>query len=86
MLPNIGSWEMVVILLVFFLLFGSKRLPDVARGLGRGLREFKREMQGISEEITKEEPPAEKRAEPPKPQQAPPAEQASTPPEPSQKA
>jgi TatA/E family protein of Tat protein translocase len=51
MLPNVGSWEMIIILHVVFLVFGSKRLPDVARGLGRGLREFKREMRGITDEL-----------------------------------
>lgn len=51
MLPNVGTWEMIIILLVVFLVFGSKRLPDVARGLGRGLREFKREMRGITDEL-----------------------------------
>ena len=63
MLPNVGSWEMIIILLVVFLVFGSKRLPDVARGLGKGMREFKREMQGITDEINKvtQEPPEKRR-------------------------
>ena len=51
MLPNVGTWEMIIILLVIFLVFGPKRLPGVARGLGRGLREFKREMRGITDEL-----------------------------------
>ncbi len=51
MLPNVGTWEMLIILLVVFLVFGSKRLPDVAKGIGRGMREFKREMQGLTEEL-----------------------------------
>ena len=51
MLPNVGTWELIIILLVVFLVFGSKRLPEVASGLGRGIRAFKREVQGISEEI-----------------------------------
>ena len=49
----VGKWEILIILLVAFMVFGSKRLPDVARGLGRGLREFKREMQGITDELSK---------------------------------
>jgi sec-independent protein translocase protein TatA len=51
MLPNVGPWEMIVILLVVFMMFGSKRLPEIARGLGKGIREFKREISGITEEI-----------------------------------
>lgn len=51
MLPNVGTWEMLIILLVVFLVFGSKRLPDVAKGIGRGMREFKREMQGLTDEL-----------------------------------
>jgi len=51
MLPNVGTWELIVILLVVFLLFGSKRLPEVASGLGKGIRAFRRELQGISDEI-----------------------------------
>jgi len=51
MLPNVGTWELIIVLLVIFLLFGSKRLPEVARGLGKGIREFKREMHGISDEV-----------------------------------
>ncbi len=41
MLPNVGMGELVVILLIVLLLFGSKRLPDVARGLGRSIKAFK---------------------------------------------
>ena len=51
MLPNVGPWEMIVILLVAFLVFGSKRLPEVARGIGKGIREFRREISGVTDEI-----------------------------------
>ena len=51
MLPNVGTWEMIIILLVIFLLFGANRLPDITRGLARGIREFKSEMQGITSQI-----------------------------------
>ena len=39
-----GPFEMVVIFAVFFLLFGAKRLPEIARGLGEGIREFKKSI------------------------------------------
>jgi len=42
MLPGVGLDEMFVILLVALILFGSKQLPELARGLGKGLRELKK--------------------------------------------
>ncbi len=51
MLPTVGTWELIIILLVAFLVFGPKRLPEIGSSLGKGIRAFKREMQGISDEI-----------------------------------
>ena len=42
-----GGWELILVLLVVLLLFGSKRLPDSARALGRSLRIFKAETKGL---------------------------------------
>jgi sec-independent protein translocase protein TatA len=42
-----GGWELVLVLLVVLLVFGSKRLPDSARALGRSLRIFKAETKGL---------------------------------------
>lgn len=49
---NIGTQEMVVIILVALLLFGGKKLPELARGLGKGIREFKDASEGIKREIS----------------------------------
>ena len=38
----IGGWELVLILAVVLILFGAKKLPELARGLGQGIREFKK--------------------------------------------
>lgn len=38
----LGGWEIVLILAVVLLLFGARKLPDLARGLGQGIREFKK--------------------------------------------
>ena len=47
----LGAWEIIVIFLVVLLLFGGKRLPELAKSLGTGIREFKKASQEISEEI-----------------------------------
>ena len=46
-----GHWEWLIILLVILLLFGSKRLPDLARSLGKSLNEFKRGKEEIAREM-----------------------------------
>jgi sec-independent protein translocase protein TatA len=45
-MPNIGPLELVVILVVVLLLFGAKRLPELGKSLGSGMREFKDSVQG----------------------------------------
>jgi len=45
-----GPTEIVVIVLVILLLFGGKKIPEFARGLGKGIREFKEGMKQIDEE------------------------------------
>ena len=59
---NLGPGEMLLIVLVLLLLFGAKRLPGLAKGLGQGIREFKgavdgakKEIQDVGDSITKEE-------------------------------
>lgn len=46
-----GGWEVVLILAVVLLLFGAKRLPDLAKGLGNGIREFKKATREVTDEI-----------------------------------
>jgi len=48
---GIGPWEVVVILAVLLLLFGGKKLPELARGLGKGLRHFKEELSGVQKSV-----------------------------------
>ncbi|UKJ08285.1 Sec-independent protein translocase subunit TatA/TatB [Solitalea lacus] len=48
---NLGTGEIVLIVLVVLLLFGGKKLPELARGLGKGIREFKDASSGIKQEI-----------------------------------
>ena len=45
-MPNIGAPEIILLLLVALLLFGAKRLPEIGRSLGSGMREFKDSVTG----------------------------------------
>jgi len=46
-----GGWEWVIIALVVLLLFGAKRIPELARGLGQGIREFKGAVGDAKQEL-----------------------------------
>ena len=48
---GIGTTELLVILFIILLVFGSKKLPELARGLGKGINEFKRASQEIQKEL-----------------------------------
>ncbi len=45
-MPNVGPWEILLLLLLALLLFGAKRLPEIGRSMGRGMREFKESISG----------------------------------------
>jgi len=55
MLGGIGAQELLLIFLVILLLFGAKRIPEIAHGLGKGMREFRKAMKEAQDEITKPE-------------------------------
>ena len=64
-MPNVGPLEIAGLLLLALLLFGAKRLPEIGRSLGSGMREFKDSIGGKSHpEELKEEPPTELAAVP----------------------
>ncbi len=54
MFENIGGPELLLILVVIFFLFGAKKIPDIAKGLGEGIREFRKAARGIHEEVNKD--------------------------------
>ncbi len=83
---GVGGWEVVLILAVVLLLFGAKKLPDLAKGLGTGIKEFKKATREVTEELQNaandtpapKVPPANTTAQS---QSQPPSQPQSTPPE-----
>lgn len=59
-MPSIGPGELIVILLIALIVFGPRKLPELGKSLGSGLREFRRSTQGLKEELegSLREPPA----------------------------
>lgn len=53
MFGNIGAQELLIILLIVLLLFGARRIPEIAAGMGKGIREFKRAMRDTQDELNK---------------------------------
>lgn len=51
-----GGWEWIIILLVIVILFGGKKIPELAKGLGKGIKSFKNEMKDEPETASSEEP------------------------------
>ena len=63
---GLGNPELILIVLVVFLLFGGKKIPELMKGLGKGVKSFKEGMQGIEDEMNnhdKKEPEKEKEKE-----------------------
>lgn len=54
LIGGLGTPELMIILLVVLLLFGGKKIPELMRGLGKGVRNFKEGVSGIEEEINRD--------------------------------
>ena len=50
---SFGPWEIFIVLLIVLLLFGGKKLPEIAKGLGKGIKEFKKASKEVTDEINK---------------------------------
>ena len=48
---SLGPWEIVIIMLVIILIFGGKKIPELARWLGKGLKEFQKTTNEIKDEV-----------------------------------
>jgi len=53
-MSNIGMGELLVILIIILLLFGGRKIPEMMRGLGKGVGEFKKGMREVDEPINNE--------------------------------
>lgn len=51
MFGNLGAGEIILILLVILILFGAKKIPELARGIGKGMSEFKKGLKDVENEI-----------------------------------
>jgi sec-independent protein translocase protein TatA len=61
----LGGWEIVLILAVVLILFGAKKLPELAKGLGTGIKEFKKATREVTEEVqnaAEDSPPAQNKS------------------------
>ncbi len=54
MFGNLGGGEILVILLFILIFFGAKKIPELAQGLGKGIREFRKAARDIQEDVEKE--------------------------------
>ena len=49
----LGTWEIIIIVLVVLLLFGGKKIPELMKGLGKGVKSFKDGVNGVEDESVK---------------------------------
>jgi sec-independent protein translocase protein TatA len=58
MFGNLGFPELMIIMVVILLLFGAKRIPEIAGSMGKGIREFKKNINEATREVTSETNPS----------------------------
>jgi TatA/E family protein of Tat protein translocase len=69
---GVSIWELMILLLVLLLIFGAKRLPEMGRSLGKGMREFKDSVSGVEEAVSTTPPTPTRHVELPSAPSAPP--------------
>jgi sec-independent protein translocase protein TatA len=50
-MSNFGGWEMILVVFLILVLFGAKKIPELAQGLGKGMKEFKKALKDVEEDI-----------------------------------
>ena len=65
MFGNLGFTEIMLLLVIFLLVFGAKRLPEIGSAMGKGIREFKKSMREVTDEIDRPAPTQPPRQIPP---------------------
>lgn len=55
MFGNIGGWEILIIIFLIVIFFGAKKIPELAQGLGKGMKEFRKAARDIQEDISLED-------------------------------
>ena len=58
-MPNVGPFELAIVLIIALIVFGPKRLPELGRSLGKGIREFKGSVSGDDKDEDERKAPAE---------------------------
>jgi sec-independent protein translocase protein TatA len=66
-MPNVGPLELAIVLIIALIVFGPKRLPELGRSLGHGLREFKDSISGKNDEEREEQAKLEVQTSQPQP-------------------
>ena len=61
MFANLGFGELMIILVIVLVLFGAKRIPEISASFGKGIREFKKNVNDVERSITEPEPRSEPR-------------------------
>ncbi len=51
MFSNIGPGEIILIIVVLLILFGAKKIPELAQGIGKGMKEFRKAVKDVDEEV-----------------------------------
>lgn len=57
----LGTWEIIVIVLVVLLLFGGKKIPELMHGVGKGVKSFKDGMNGVESGLSDKSDPSDKK-------------------------
>ncbi len=61
MFGNLGAGEIILIVLVILILFGARKIPELAQGIGKGMKEFKKALKDVEDEVKSVDKPEDKK-------------------------